>query len=86
VCNNDFFATSMSSLHLSQKRTISPLINDAYRLYSGGPVGGQDKPLSAHVRCSVYAVNLTDLINGARHSPPLAVPVTLMEPKDHISD
>lgn len=70
----------------SQRKSMTALVMEAYKLYFGCAVGDQDKNWAPHICCASCAVNLRAWMRGERASMPFAVPMIWREPRDHIGD
>jgi len=68
-----------------QKRNLTRLVRNCYKMYFGCEVGDQDKTWAPHICCSTCAKRLTDWANGSRHMS-FAIPMVWREPRDHSSD
>ncbi|CAK8672867.1 unnamed protein product [Clavelina lepadiformis] len=81
--NPDLFCYICGSFTIKGKQQIiTSDIKKMYKLYSGCPLGDQDKQWASH---QIYTACSTGL-HKRTSSMPFAIPMIWQEPRDHIQD
>ena len=70
----------------AQWRAITPDLQKLYQLYSGCPLGDQDKDWAPHVIRTSCSNGLGDWMNKRKTTMPCAIPMTWRQPKNHVDD
>ena len=71
----------------SQKRTITPLIKNAYSLYFDCEIGDKDKIWAPpDIYCISCVASLTSWLNHKRSSIDFVIPVIWKELSNHVTD
>jgi hypothetical protein len=70
----------------SQRKSITPIVNEAYKLYFGCKVGDQDESWALLSYCSRSSQYLHGWLTGTHQSMPFTVPVVWRWQKEHLTN